>query len=162
VCDLFRAALLCDGIVLGGGNARKLINLPDAATRGANENAIQGGVRLWERVAESTAPEFIDAKTAMETLVNHGERRVGPRRAADREAAEILLHAKPDAAHGELTSTLEMPAATPPTRRKPAARKSSGGTRTKTAKKAVVSRVKSKRPAKKTSSAKRTSTRRSA
>ncbi len=69
VCDLFRAALLCDGIVLGGGNARKLVDLPDAATRGANENAIQGGVRLWERVAESMPPEFIDAKTASETIV---------------------------------------------------------------------------------------------
>jgi len=64
VCDLFRAALLCDGIVLGGGNARKLVNLPDAATRGANENAIQGGVRLWERPAESTPREFTDAKAA--------------------------------------------------------------------------------------------------
>jgi hypothetical protein len=162
VCDLFRAALLCDGIVLGGGNARKLVNLPDAATRGANENAIQGGVRLWERVAESTAPEFIDAKTAMETLVNHGERRVGPRRAADREAAEILQHAVPGSAHGELTSTLEMPVAKPATRRKPAARKSSGSTRTKTAKKAVRSPVKPKQRAKKASTAKRTSTHRSA
>lgn len=67
VCDLFRAALLCDGIVLGGGNARKLVNLPDATTRGANENAIHGGVRLWERVAESTAPEFISAKAQVMT-----------------------------------------------------------------------------------------------
>lgn len=67
VCDLFRAALLCDGIVLGGGNARKLVHLPDAATRGANENAIHGGVRLWERPAESTPPEFTDAKSAAVT-----------------------------------------------------------------------------------------------
>ena len=70
VCDLFRAALLCDGIVLGGGNARRLVTLPDAATRGSNENAIHGGVRLWERVAESTAPEFIDARTAAQTLLD--------------------------------------------------------------------------------------------
>ena len=70
VCDLFRAALLCDGIVLGGGNARRLVTLPDAATRGSNENAIHGGVRLWERVAESTAPEFIDARTAAQTLID--------------------------------------------------------------------------------------------
>ena len=86
VCDLFRAALLCDGIVLGGGNARKLVTLPDAATRGSNENAIQGGVRMWERVAESTPPEFIDARTAAETIVVEGERRVGIRRASDRAA----------------------------------------------------------------------------
>ncbi len=86
VCDLLRAALLCDGIVLGGGNARKLVNLPDAATRGSNENAIQGGVRLWERVAESTPPEFVVPKTASETIAVEGERRIGVRRAADRDS----------------------------------------------------------------------------
>jgi polyphosphate glucokinase len=68
VCDLFRAALLCDGIVLGGGNARKLVTLPDASTRGSNENAIHGGIRLWERPAESTPAEFVDATTAAATL----------------------------------------------------------------------------------------------
>ncbi len=162
VCDLFRAALLCDGIVLGGGNARKLTNLPDAATRGSNENAIQGGVRLWERVAESTAPEFIDAKTAMETLVNHGERRVGPRRAADREAAAFLHRVTPDAAPGELTSTLEMPVEIPVSRRKTAARKATGASRTKTAKKAVSAPVKAKRPVRKSTTTKRTPTKRSA
>ncbi len=162
VCDLLRAALLCDGIVLGGGNARKLVTLPDAATRGSNENAIQGGVRLWERVAESTAPEFVDAKTAMETLVNHGERRVGPRRTSDRDAAALLQHAMPDTTLDELTSTLEMPVAVPGRRksaaRKPAARKSSGSARTKTAKTAVVSRVKAQGPAAKSTTATRTPT----
>ena len=69
VCDLFRAALLCDGIVLGGGNARRLVDLPDAATRGSNENAIHGGIRLWERVAESTPNEFVDPKSAQGTVV---------------------------------------------------------------------------------------------
>jgi polyphosphate glucokinase len=83
VCDLFRAALLCDGIVLGGGNARKLVHLPDATTRGSNENAIQGGVRLWERLAESTPPEFVDAKTAAETMLVTGDRRVRGRRTSD-------------------------------------------------------------------------------
>ncbi len=152
VCDLFRAALLCDGIVLGGGNARKLVDLPDAATRGANENAIQGGVRLWERVAESTAPEFVDAKTAMETLVNHGERRMAARRASDRETAAMLQHAMPDTALGELTSTLEMPIAIP-SRRKSAARKSSGSSRNTT--------LTTERPARKPTSAQRTPTKRS-
>ena len=69
VCDLFRAALLCDGIVLGGGNARKLVTMPDATTRGSNENAIHGGIRLWERVAESTSPEFLDAQSAADAAV---------------------------------------------------------------------------------------------
>ena len=83
VCDLLRAALLCDGIVLGGGNARKLVTLPDAATRGANENAIHGGVRLWERVAESTPPEFVDARTSATTAFVEDDGRVEPRGAAD-------------------------------------------------------------------------------
>ena len=98
VCDLFRAALLCDGIVLGGGNARKLVNLPDAATRGSNENAIQGGVRLWERPAESTPPEFVDSRTAAQTIIVHGERRADAHHAADRtgllETAEIPVPTK--------------------------------------------------------------------
>jgi polyphosphate glucokinase len=74
VCDLFRAALLCDGIVLGGGNARKLVTMPDATTRGSNENAIHGGIRLWERVAESTSPEFLDANTAADAAVSPASR----------------------------------------------------------------------------------------
>jgi polyphosphate glucokinase len=64
VCDLFRAALLCDGIVLGGGNARKLRALPEAATRGSNENAIIGGIRLWERPADNEPFEFAGAQPA--------------------------------------------------------------------------------------------------
>lgn len=89
VCDLFRAALLCDGIVLGGGNARKLVTLPDAATRGSNENAIHGGVRLWERLAESTPPEFVDAKTAAATMVRDGDRRMASRRAGDAPVTKV-------------------------------------------------------------------------
>ena len=41
-------ALLCDYIVLGGGNTKKLKVLPPGARRGANTNAFLGGFRLWE------------------------------------------------------------------------------------------------------------------
>ncbi len=85
VCDLFRAALLCDGIVLGGGNARKLVTLPDATTRGSNENAIVGGIRLWERVAESTAPEFDAAAHTVKRAAKRATKTSGstaPRKAA--------------------------------------------------------------------------------
>jgi polyphosphate glucokinase len=58
ICDLFRKALLCDAIVLGGGNARRLKELPETATRGANENAITGGIRLWERPADGATHGF--------------------------------------------------------------------------------------------------------
>jgi polyphosphate glucokinase len=88
VCDLFRAALLCDGIVLGGGNARKLVRLPDATTRGANENAITGGIRMWERVAESTPPEFIDHRTAAASVFMTGEHQLTSTTAAAAKVAQ--------------------------------------------------------------------------
>ncbi|MBV8847634.1 MAG: ROK family protein [Bryobacterales bacterium] len=41
------AALECDYIVLGGGNAKLLKVLPPKARLGANTNAFRGGLRLW-------------------------------------------------------------------------------------------------------------------
>ncbi|HEY7328175.1 MAG TPA: ROK family protein [Gemmataceae bacterium] len=45
------AALEPDDIVLGGGNVKKLIELPPRCRAGHNDNAFLGGFRLW---AEST------------------------------------------------------------------------------------------------------------
>jgi polyphosphate glucokinase len=42
------AALQPDYIVLGGGNAEKVENLPPKTRRGDNENAFKGGFRLWD------------------------------------------------------------------------------------------------------------------
>ena len=42
------AALEPDDIVLGGGNARKLKDLPPGCRPGDNANAFLGGFRLWE------------------------------------------------------------------------------------------------------------------
>ena len=42
------AALEPDDIVLGGGNAKKLKDLPPKARLGDNANAFVGGFRLWE------------------------------------------------------------------------------------------------------------------
>jgi polyphosphate glucokinase len=42
------AALEPDDIVLGGGNARKLKDLPPGSRLGDNANAFLGGFRLWE------------------------------------------------------------------------------------------------------------------
>jgi polyphosphate glucokinase len=47
VCDLMRHALLCDYVILGGGNVRRLDELPPHTRRGSNEHAVDGGVRLW-------------------------------------------------------------------------------------------------------------------
>jgi polyphosphate glucokinase len=42
------AALEADYIVLGGGNAKKLKELPEGTRLGSNDNAFLGGFRLWE------------------------------------------------------------------------------------------------------------------
>lgn len=102
VCDLFRAALLCDGIVLGGGNARKLVTMPDATTRGSNENAIHGGVRLWERVAESTSPEFLDAQSAADAAISPDSLALGV-------TSEVPIPAPPRRKDGATTRTAATP-----------------------------------------------------
>jgi len=48
VAAAFSAALEPDYVVLGGGNAKLLKELPPNARLGANENAFLGGFRLWK------------------------------------------------------------------------------------------------------------------
>jgi polyphosphate glucokinase len=48
VTALLKAALLADYVVLGGGNAKKLDQVPEGARLGDNANAFLGGYRLWE------------------------------------------------------------------------------------------------------------------
>lgn len=48
VVEKLRAALEPDYVVLGGGNVKKLKNLPSGAELGNNKNAFRGGFRLWE------------------------------------------------------------------------------------------------------------------
>jgi len=49
VTEKLKNALEADYVVLGGGNARLLKNLPKGARQGNNENAVKGGVRMWEQ-----------------------------------------------------------------------------------------------------------------
>jgi polyphosphate glucokinase len=44
-------ALHPDDVVIGGGNAKKLKELPPGCRRGDNDNAFIGGFRLWEAAA---------------------------------------------------------------------------------------------------------------
>jgi polyphosphate glucokinase len=46
--ETLRAALEPDYVVLGGGNADKLKELPENVRLGDNENAFLGGFRLWD------------------------------------------------------------------------------------------------------------------
>lgn len=48
VVERLRNALLPDYIVLGGGNSKKLDEMPPGCRAGENDNAFVGGVRLWE------------------------------------------------------------------------------------------------------------------
>jgi hypothetical protein len=41
-------ALLADYVVLGGGNAKEMEELPDGVRRGHNRTVVDGGRRLWE------------------------------------------------------------------------------------------------------------------
>ena len=49
VIDQLRHALEADYVVLGGGNAKILKELPDGVRMGANSNAFLGGFRLWDK-----------------------------------------------------------------------------------------------------------------
>jgi polyphosphate glucokinase len=51
VVGLLTAALRPDYVVLGGGNARKLKELPVGCRLGANANAFRGGFLLWDEAA---------------------------------------------------------------------------------------------------------------
>jgi polyphosphate glucokinase len=54
VIERLRAALVCDSVLLGGGNAKLMENLPSHVTLGANSNAIDGGIKLWQDVSDPT------------------------------------------------------------------------------------------------------------
>jgi polyphosphate glucokinase len=53
VTERLKSALEVDYVVLGGGNARLLKELPPGARLGDNANAVKGGLRLWDK---STIP----------------------------------------------------------------------------------------------------------
>jgi hypothetical protein len=44
-----KVALEADYVVLGGGNSKKLKELPPGARLGSNENAFLGGFRMWQK-----------------------------------------------------------------------------------------------------------------
>src|ERR1700731_2613271 len=53
VVDRLRAAIQPDEIVLGGGNTKKLKELPPGCRMGSNADAFPGGFRLWSDVLSS-------------------------------------------------------------------------------------------------------------
>jgi polyphosphate glucokinase len=67
VTKILKTSLGADYVVLGGGNSKKLKELPAGAQLGANENAFLGGLRLWGE--GSKRPAIID--------IGSGGRKVG-------------------------------------------------------------------------------------
>ena len=59
------AALEPDDVVLGGGNVKKLKELPPRCREGDNANAFLGGFRLWEQAGECNPPT--PAKASLKT-----------------------------------------------------------------------------------------------
>jgi len=49
ITEKLKTALGADYVILGGGNAKKLKELPPGAKLGTNENAFLGGFRMWEK-----------------------------------------------------------------------------------------------------------------
>ena len=45
------AAFVADYVVLGGGNAQRMKELPPNVRLGDNANAFKGGFRLWDSMA---------------------------------------------------------------------------------------------------------------
>jgi polyphosphate glucokinase len=76
------AALEPDDIVLGGGNVRRLKELPEGCRMGDNANAFVGGFRLWEGVrkrkplprTKTTRTRSVRRKTARATTSRAGIR----------------------------------------------------------------------------------------
>jgi polyphosphate glucokinase len=52
VVTRLRNAFMADYVVLGGGNVKKLDELPPAFRMGDNSNAFLGGLRLWENTKQ--------------------------------------------------------------------------------------------------------------
>ena len=55
---LLRKSLIADYVVLGGGSAKKLDNLPDGVELGHNRNAFLGGLRLWQTDPRTRRPKW--------------------------------------------------------------------------------------------------------
>ena len=53
-----RKSFIADYVVLGGGNAKKLSELPKGAELGHNRNAYLGGVRLWQIDPRTRRPKW--------------------------------------------------------------------------------------------------------
>jgi polyphosphate glucokinase len=52
IIEILQAAFICDYVLLGGGNSKYMKELPPNVILGANSNAVEGGLRLWQKPDE--------------------------------------------------------------------------------------------------------------
>jgi polyphosphate glucokinase len=55
---LLKKSLIADYVVLGGGSAKRLDELPNGVELGHNRNAFLGGVRLWQTDPRTRRPKW--------------------------------------------------------------------------------------------------------
>jgi hypothetical protein len=71
VCEaasMLQGVFLADYVVLGGGNAEEIKELPEGCRRGGNHNAYFGGLRMWEDHDEHSAARLkVVPRVATET-----------------------------------------------------------------------------------------------
>jgi predicted NBD/HSP70 family sugar kinase len=58
VAGILKAAFFADYVVLGGGNADEMKELPEGCRRGGNHNAYFGGLRMWEDLTDAASPKL--------------------------------------------------------------------------------------------------------
>jgi len=69
IVERLQAGLICDSVLLGGGNAKLMKGLPSHVILGANSNAIDGGIKLWQDVPDpATATSSPPAKITKPNL----------------------------------------------------------------------------------------------
>jgi len=69
-----KAALICDYVLLGGGNAKLMKYLPPHVILGDNNNAVTGGIRLWQSPDERKIL-VVEPKTGVAPTVSTAHRR---------------------------------------------------------------------------------------
>lgn len=67
VIDRLAAALVVDYVVVGGGNAKLLKDLPKGVELGANDNAFRGGFKLWDSRQGSLTDEVAPVEETVQT-----------------------------------------------------------------------------------------------
>jgi hypothetical protein len=55
---LLKKSLIADYVILGGGSAKRLDQLPNGVELGHNRNAFLGGVRLWQTDLQTRRPKW--------------------------------------------------------------------------------------------------------